>query len=274
MVWKSRKPEVINRVVSLPVASVRPNPHQPRKVFDSAAIDELARSIAANGLLQPISVRDLGSGSYELISGERRLLAYQSLGQHHIPAIILDLPTQDSAILALVENLHRADLSFLEEARAIAALMENLNLTQQQAARLLCRSQPSIANKLRLLRLPQSACDILLQAGLTERHARALLSLSSPEMMTDAAQHMADHRMNVAQAEAYIQHLTEKPKRGGCRTFVVRDVRLLFNTITQAVEVIRQSGFTVEAQQTEDDEYVSYLVRIPRTAALRSRSTA
>ncbi len=274
MAWKNHKPEVLNRVVSLPVADIRPNPHQPRRVFDPAGIDELARSIAANGLLQPISVRPSDQGGYELISGERRLLAYQSLGQHNIPAIILDLPTQDSAVLALVENLHRADLNFLEEARAISALMENLHLTQQQTARLLCRSQPSVANKLRLLRLPSAACEILQQAGLTERHARALLALSSEQEMLAAAKHMADRRLNVAQAEAYIQHLTEKPKRGGCRAFVVRDVRLLFNTISQAVEVIRQSGFVVEAQQTEDEEYVSYLVRVPRTAALRSRNTA
>jgi ParB family chromosome partitioning protein len=274
MAWNSRKPQVLNRVVLLPVADIHPNPHQPRRVFDPAALDQLARSIAANGLLQPVSVRDLKNGSYELISGERRLLAYQSLGQRQIPAIILDLPTQDSAVLALVENLHRADLSFLEEAQAIAGLMENLGLTQQQAARLLCRSQPSIANKLRLLRLPQTACDILLQAGLTERHARALLALNSEEEMTAAAKHIADRKMNVAQAEAYIQHLTEKPKPTLCRTFVVRDVRLLFNTISQAVEVIRQSGFAVEAEQLQDDEYISYLVRVPRSTALRSRSSA
>ena len=152
--------------------------------------------------------------------------------------------------------------------------METLGLTQQQAARLLCRSQPSIANKLRLLRLPQTACDILLQAGLTERHARALLALNSEEEMTAAAKHIADRKMNVAQAEAYIQHLTEKPKPTLCRTFVVRDVRLLFNTISQAVEVIRQSGFAVEAEQLQDDEYISYLVRVPRSTALRSRSPA
>ena len=274
MAWNSRKPQVLNRVVLLPVADIHPNPHQPRRVFDPAALDQLARSIAANGLLQPVSVRDLKNGSYELISGERRLLAYQSLGQRQIPAIILDLPTQDSAVLALVENLHRADLSFLEEAQAIADLMETLGLTQQQAARLLCRSQPSIANKLRLLRLPQTACDILLQAGLTERHARALLALNSEEEMTAAAKHIADRKMNVAQAEAYIQHLTEKPKPTLCRTFVVRDVRLLFNTISQAVEVIRQSGFAVEAEQLQDEEYISYLVRVPRSTALRSRSPA
>lgn len=274
MAWNNRRPEVLNRVVALPVESIRPNPNQPRRQFDPAGIDELARSIAANGLLQPVSVRPAAKGEYELISGERRLLAYQSLGQHTIPAIVLDLPTQDSAVLALVENLHRADLSFLEEAQAIAALMENLHLTQQQAARLLCRSQPAVANKLRLLRLPPEACQILQQAGLTERHARALLALSSQEEMCAAARHMAERRLNVAQAEAYVQHLTAKPKRAAGATFVVRDVRLLFNTINQAVEVIRQSGFTVEAQQTEDEEYLSYLVRVPRSAALRSRSSA
>jgi len=131
-----------------------------------------------------------------------------------------------------------------------------------------------VANKLRLLRLPEEACQILQQAGLTERHARALLALSSENEMCAAARHMADRRLNVAQAEAYVQNLTAKPKRTIGTTFVVRDVRLLFNTINQAVEVIRQSGFTVEAQQTEDEEYISYLVRVPRSAALRSRSSA
>lgn len=274
MAWNTRKPQTINRVVALPVESIRPNPHQPRRQFDPAAIDELARSIAANGLLQPISVRPGEKGEYQLISGERRLLAYQSLGQQTIPAIVLELTTRDSAVLALVENLHRADLSFLEEAQAIASLMENLHLTQQQAARLLCRSQPAVANKLRLLRLPEKACQILQQAGLTERHARALLALSSEDEMCSAARHMADRKMNVAQAEAYVQNLTAKPKRSAGNTFVVRDVRLLFNTISQAVEVIRQSGFVVEARQTEDEEYINYLVRVPRSAALRSRSSA
>ena len=273
MAWKSRRPEVLNRVLSLPIDQIRPNPHQPRQVFDPAGIDELARSIAANGLLQPISVRRAEEG-YELISGERRLLAYQSLGQPTIPAIVLELPTRDSAVLALVENLHRTDLTFLEEAQAIADLMAQLQLTQQQAARLLCRSQPAVANKLRLLRLPPQACQVLLQAGLTERHARALLALQDPAQITAAAQHMADHHLNVAQAEAYIQHLSAKPAAARRTTFVVRDVRLLFNTISQAVEVIRQSGFVVEAQQTEDEEYVSYLVRVPRAAALRSRNPA
>ena len=274
MAWKMRKPEVLNRVVSLPVADIRPNPNQPRKYFDPAGIDELARSIAANGLLQPISVRALADGGYELISGERRLLAYQSLGQQQIPAIILDLPTQDSAVLALVENLHRADLSFLEEARAIAALMETLHLTQQQTARLLCRSQPSVANKLRLLRLPEAACETLCQAGLTERHARALLTLPGPEEMCAAARHMAARRLNVAQAEAYVQYLTQKPRPGAPKAVVVRDVRLLFNTISHAVDVIRQSGFAVETQQTEDEGYLCYVVRVPRESALHTKASA
>ena len=145
MAWSSRRPEVINRVVALPVESIHPNPNQPRRQFDPNGIEELAHSIAANGLLQPISVRPQKDG-YELISGERRLLAYQSLGQQTIPAIVLELPTQDSAVLALVENLHRADLSFWEEAQAIAALMENLNLTQQTAAAApACHGLPNFA---------------------------------------------------------------------------------------------------------------------------------
>jgi len=269
MAWNLHRPEVLNRVVALPVGSIRPNPNQPRRSFDPAGIDELARSIAANGLLQPITVRQLQGGGYELISGERRLLAYQSLGQREIPAIILEVPTEDSAVLALVENLHRADLNFLEEARAIAALMDTLHLTQQQTARLLCRSQPAVANKLRLLKLPPDVCQLLQEAGCTERHARALLALPDAEAIRAAAAHVVRRRLNVAATEAYVRGLLEKSPSPAPRAVVVRDVRLLFNTITQAVDVMRQSGLTVEMQRTEDESYISYVVRVPRSTACR-----
>lgn len=272
MPWLEKKPQVLNRVVAIPVRQIVPNPNQPRRDFDPSGIDMLARSIAANGLLQPISVRALEDGRYELISGERRLLAYQSLGQESIPAILLDIQTQDSAVLALVENLHRSDLSFFEEAQAIASLMDKLHLTQQQAARLLCKSQPAVANKLRLLRLPVQVRTIVRESGLTERHARALLRLENPKAMASAATHMARNGLNVAQAEAYIDRLLNHttPKQG--RVAIVRDVRLLFNSINRAVDVIKQSGFAVETQRMEDETYVNYVVRIPKETVYRATS--
>ena len=273
MSWLDKKPQVLNRVLALPVKQIDPNPNQPRREFDPEGIDQLARSIAANGLLQPISVRALETGRYELISGERRLLAYQSLGQESIPAILLDIPTRDSAVLALVENLHRADLSFFEEAQAIAALMDKLRLTQQQAARLLCKSQPAVANKLRLLRLPEPVRQVVRQGSLTERHARALLRLESPQQMETAARFIVKHSFNVAQTEQYIDRLLTKPApRAQGRVAIVRDVRLLFNSINRAVDLIKQSGFAVETQQVEDDLYVNYVVKVPKETAYRRRS--
>ncbi len=265
--WPQKKPETINRVIALPIDRIISNPNQPRTNFDPEGIDELARSIAANGLLQPITVRDTGEGSYELIAGERRLLAYQSLGQGEIPAIVLDIPTHDSAVLALVENLHRADLSFFEEAKAMTALMDKLHLTQQQLARLLCKSQPAVANKLRLLRLPEEVCGIITKSGLTERHARALLSLNDMSLVKQTLGAIIKQNLNVAQTEAYIERLLadDRPKKQG--VVIVRDVRLLFNSISRAVEIVKQSGFQVETRQSEDDDYVNYLVRIPKTSA-------
>ena len=268
MAWQFGGPRGVGRVVSLPVGRIRVNPAQPRRQFDPHGIEELAQSIAANGLLQPITVRPVGQ-DWELVSGQRRLMACRSLGLGEIPAILSSFSDRDSAVLALVENLHRADLTFWEEAQAIRRLMEEHHLTQQQAARLLCRSQPAIANKLRLLRLPPEACETLCAAGLGERHARALLALGDPEEILAAARQIAAEGMTAAQAEHYVAHLTEGRPAKGPRAVVVRDVRLLFNTISRAVEVIRQSGFAVEASRTDDDDYLCYLVRIPRKDACR-----
>ncbi len=266
MNWLSKKPETINRVLALPINSILPNPNQPRTNFDADSIDELAKSIAANGLLQPITVRELSDAKYELISGERRLLAYKSLGQGEIPAILIDIPTQDSAVLALVENLHRADLSFFEEAKAMAALMDKLHLTQQQLARLVCKSQPAVANKLRILRLPPEIAAAILSHDLTERHARALLPLIDTKLMPQVLKAIVSQNLNVAQTESYIERLlqTHRPKRQG--VVIVRDVRLLFNSISRAVEIVKQSGFAVETQQSEDENFVNYIVRIPKEA--------
>lgn len=268
MAFQLGGPPAVGRVVALPVERIRLNPAQPRQQFEPAALEELAQSIARNGLLQPITVRPLGQ-DWELVSGQRRLMACRSLGHPTVPALLTRFTQEQSAVLALVENLHRADLTFWEEAQAIRRLIEEQKLTQQQAARLLCRSQPAVANKLRLLRLPPEACSILCGAGLGERHARALLALEEEQEILAAAKHIAAHAMTAAAAEAYVARLCQKSAPKGPRTVMVRDVRLLFSTITRAVEVIRQSGFAVEAEQTEDEEYVSYLVRIPRRAACR-----
>ena len=165
------------RVVFLPIRAIRPNPMQPRRVFRPEALDELTESIRAHGVLQPLSVRRT-AGGYELIAGERRLRAAAQAGLTEVPCILLQMDDQESGIAALVENLQRQDLDFVEEAMGIAALMRAQNLSQEQTARLLGKSQSSVANKLRLLRHGEKILDAIREAGLTERHARALLKLT------------------------------------------------------------------------------------------------
>ena len=166
---------------------IRPNPNQPRRHFDSQAVESLTDSIRQYGLINPLTVRQTGE-SYELIAGERRLRACQSLGLQQIPCYILTSTDQDSSLIALVENLQRQDLDFYEEAQGIAQLIQNHGMTQQQAAQSLGKTQSAVANKLRLLKLPLEAVDLLRQNQMTERHARALLRLETPEQQTQVAQ--------------------------------------------------------------------------------------
>ena len=178
------------RVVFLPIRAIRPNPMQPRRVFRPEALDELAESIRAHGVLQPLSVRRT-AGGYELIAGERRLRAAAQAGLTEVPCILLQMDDQESGIAALVENLQRQDLDFVEEAMGIAALMRAQNLSQEQTARLLGKSQSSVANKLRLLRHGEKILDAIREAGLTERHARALLKLTGEAEKQEAIGYIA-----------------------------------------------------------------------------------
>ena len=162
------------RVVFVPARAIRPNPSQPRKVFKEEALAELADSIGRHGILQPLSVRRVGN-TYELIAGERRLRAAQMAGLTEIPCIVMTMDAQESGVAAMIENLQRQDLDFIEEAQGIARLMEACDLSQEQAARMLGKSQSAVANKLRLLRHSPQVLNALRQQELTERHARALL---------------------------------------------------------------------------------------------------
>ena len=185
----------------MPVKEISPNPNQPRTYFDPVALEELCQSILANGLLQPITVRLRENGRYELVAGERRWLAFQRLGRSHIPAIVEEYTDQQSSMLALIENLQRRDLNFFEEAAAIDRLMRELNLTQQQISMKIGKAQSTVANKLRLLRYPTSIREMILKAGLTERHARR----SSLPDFADSKhiQYIIKHQLNVEQTERY-----------------------------------------------------------------------
>ena len=250
------------RVWLLPIEKVTPSPFQARAVFDELELKKLAVSILQNGLLQPISVRPTVDGRYQLIAGERRLRACKLAGMQSIPAIIYHYEDEKTAALGLLENLQREQLNPFEQARALRDLLNLWNCTQESAAKKLGIAQPTLANKLRLLMLTQEQQEICIAANLTERHARAVLRLSTSEQRTKALRAAAEHTYNVQQTEALVERLlTQKPKQK--RTVMVRDVRIFVNTIDRAVKLMTGNGIPATAEKREQPDYIEYVVRIP-----------
>ncbi len=265
------RPKTINQVVSLPVGSILPSPHQPRRDFNLAELDILAKSIAQNGLLCPITVRKdpEGGNRYFLIAGERRLLACRRLGYEEVPAVISTAPEATAAVLPLTENLHRQDLNCFEEAEGIYALMKESGLSQQKICAMLAKPQPTVANKLRLLRLDPQVRQFLIDHGMGERIARSLLALTGADRQLRAARHILQNQMSARQAEAYIATLTG-PKKGNRRAMgYLRDLRILFTPVDKAVEEIKRCGISVQAQTTEEKDFVCYTIRVPKNASAR-----
>ena len=264
---KNQKGEFLSsRVRYIPINAVRPNPQQPRRSFDETALQELADSISAYGILQPLTVRDRG-GVYELVAGERRLRAARIAGLREVPCLIAEVGEEDAALLALIENLQRRDLDYMEEAAAIARLIRRYGLSQQQAAEKLGKSQPTIANKLRLLRLSAPVIDCLRQYGLTERHARTLLRLTDPEQQLAAARHIGKRGLNVAQTERYIDRLTaenrtELPRRRP--TYIIKDVRLFLNSEERGVRLMQSAGVGAEVGRRDTEEEILLTIHIPK----------
>lgn len=260
------RPKTLGQVISLPVGSILPSPHQPRRDFNLEELDILAKSIAQNGLLSPITVRR-DSGKYFLIAGERRLLACRRLGFEEIPAIVSDAPESSAAVLTLIENLHRQDLNCFEEAEGIYNLMRESGLSQQKICAMLAKPQPTVANKLRLLRLDPQVRQFLIDHGMGERIARALLPLEDSDRQLKAARHILQNQMSTRQAEGYISALIG-PKRNGRRTVGhLRDFRILFSSVEKAVEEIKRCGISVQSQTTVEEDFVCYTIRVPKSVA-------
>lgn len=247
---KTQKDEFLSsRVRYIPINTVRPNPQQPRRSFDETALRELADSIRAYGILQPLTVRDRG-GFYELVAGERRLRAARIAGLREVPCLVAEVGEEDAALLALIENLQRRDLDYMEE-----------------AADKLGKSQPAIANKLRLLRLAPPVIDCLRQYGLTERHARTLLRLTDPEQQLAAARHMGQRGLNVAQAEQYIDALAARNRTEPLRrrpTYIIKDVRLFLNSVERGVRLMQSAGVGAEVGRCDTDEEILLTIHIPK----------
>ena len=247
------------RVVFLPAKAIAPNPAQPRTLFREESLEELAESIRRHGILQPLSVRRVGTG-YELIAGERRLRAGILAGLTEIPCIVMRMDEQESAMTALVENLQRQDLDYIEEARGIDLLLRRWNMSQEQAARLLGKSQSAVANKLRLLRHSPKVLEALRQAELTERHARALLKLPTEHQKLEAIAAMTRQGMSVARAEQYIENLLNgqdaQQKRANVGAFL--------SYLNQSLARIQLSGISAVSEKRETDSQIVLTITIPK----------
>ncbi|BCJ87480.1 nucleoid occlusion protein [Effusibacillus dendaii] len=252
-------------VKQLPIDSIQPNRYQPRSVFDDERIDELSQTIRTHGLIQPIVVRRNGSG-YELIAGERRWRAAKKLGLNQIPAIVRELSDVQAASVALIENLQREGLSAIEEAYAYQKLQELHGLTQESLAQRLGKAQSTVANKLRLLNLPEEVHQALLTRQITERHARAMLSLPTAELQLKVLAEVIDKQWNVKQTELRIEKLLEmeNPKKKARKVSFSKDVRLALNTIRQSMDMIRKTGISLETEEHDHADYYQIVIRVPK----------
>lgn len=252
-----KKNKEINKVVLIPISQIKKSPSQPRVYFDPEALGELAQSIAANGLLQPVTVRKIGPECYELIAGERRTMAYRNLGYESVPAIVEEYSNEQSIVLTLIENLQRKDLNYFEEANGIARLMRELNLSQQQISQKLGKAQSTIANKLRLLKYSPDIQRRMLEASLTERHARALLKLTDEEQQRDAITAIERDRLNVEQTEQMINDtFKQTPPKQATKIFIIKDMRMFLNSIQKAISTMNQAGIPVDTSKTENEKFV------------------
>lgn len=263
---KSAKYKIGGQIILIPQEDIYPNPNQPRSRFDFDELEGLAQSIRQNGIIQPIAVRVNASGNYELISGERRLRASRLVGISLIPCIIMEASDEKSALFALIENMQRSDLGFFEEASAIEKLIVDFNMSRDEVCRKLGKAAPTISNKLRLLKLPEDVRLKITQEGLTERHARALLRLPTRAQLDRALSIISDKRLNVAESEKLIDQMLSADKSSKKPTVkLFKDVRLFVNTLNHAVDTMRRAGIEADSAKSETDEYIEYIVRIPKT---------
>ncbi|SDN84916.1 nucleoid occlusion protein [Halobacillus sp. SY10] len=255
-----------DEVVQVPVERVQPNRYQPRAIFNNEKISELAQTIHTHGMIQPIVLRRLNEEDYELIAGERRWRAVQSLGWETVPAIIREMNDSQTASVALIENLQREELTVIEEAVAYAKLLELHQITQEALAQRLGKSQSTIANKLRLLKLPESVQQAVMDKKITERHARALIALKEEEQQEKILAEIIEKQLNVKQTEERIAKLNDpapkkkKPKMKG----VNKDMRIAMNTIRQSLTMVTDTGIDLETDEEDHDDYYQITIKIPK----------
>ena len=268
---KQEKKDEIKNITYISIDCVRPNPYQPRKQFSKTSLEELCESIKQYGVIQPINVRKASNGNYELVAGERRLRAATMAGLKEIPSIVVNVNDNDSAVMALIENLQREDLNYMEEAEGYNNLINDHGFTQEELAQKIGKSQSTIANKIRLLRLSPMVKKILADNNLTERHARALLKLHDEQLQLKVLKHICEKGLNVKITEELVERAIEKftrqekekvPERKFTKT--IKDIRIFINTIRQAIDLMKKSGVNAKAAQLDRGEYVEFIIRIPK----------
>jgi ParB family chromosome partitioning protein len=268
------------RVLWIKTSQIAPNPNQPRRIFEAAGLRELAESIRLYGVLQPLTVRRQGGG-YELVAGERRLRASRLAGINEVPCLVIGADERESSLLALVENLQRSDLDYIEEAEGLQRLIREHKLSQEEAARRVGKSQSAVANKLRLLKHPPDIIVALRQNGLTERHARALLRIEDEGERRAVLETIVADRLNVAQTDEHIENIVnganilpleptpvmapvpKESKTQGRVLYIVKDVRLFLNTIQRAVDTMQRSGIEARYAREDTQDGLTVTIHIP-----------
>lgn len=258
-------------VVKIPIDKIIPNRYQPRTVFDDEKIEELARTIHTHGVIQPIVIRQVNDemGNYEIIAGERRYRAMKFLQWTEVPAIVRNLNDRETASIALIENLQREELTAIEEALAYQQLLEMHSLTQEALAQRLGKGQSTVANKLRLLKLPQFVQEAILSREITERHARALIAIKDEQLQMQLIAATKEFDWNVRMLEEQIQAIlhpqeSQVKKRKATRKAISKDVRIALNTIKQSLTMVTKSGIDLKTEEEDTDEYYQITVKIPK----------
>ena len=254
------------KVAFIKISDIKANPNQPRKIFEKESLEELAASIRLHGIIQPLSVRRSESGLV-LIAGERRLKAAKLAGLTEVPCIFLDVDGQQASLFALIENLQRKDLDYIEEAEGIARLMRQYGLSQEEAARKIGKAQPTVANKLRLLKLSPTVLLVLRDQQLSERHARALLRLESDDDRMAVLEYVVKNKLSVAKTESYIdrflQQKEDKHEKKRC-TYVIKDIRIFLNTIKHSFDLMKEAGVGANMIRNETEDEIELTIRIPK----------
>jgi len=267
--WAEQQQRIQSEEVkAIPLEEIIPSPYQPRTVFDDERLDELCQTIKTHGIIQPIVVR-VRNQKFEIIAGERRFRAVQKLGMPTIPAIVREFNESQAASIALIENLQREGLTAIEEAVAYQKLMELHDLTQESLAQRIGKGQSTIANKIRLLQLSEPVKQAMQERKITERHARALLSIDEEVLQVRLLEDIIEKELNVKQAEARIAFMLKakdanEEKKSRRRISFSKDIRLAVNTIRQSVDMVTSSGLKIETDEQMHEEYYEFIIRIPK----------